>query len=473
MALSHRARVAKKKLQRQIMSAFGARVPINRAELELVRQDRGKKDIDTQIASQADSKIQKMFYSKRNAPYPINQAAHEFSKMPRETVHNFVPLQKIVSRLGEIPQIMALIESNPRLKGQVETLAQRATRERGIKASKFWSIVDKGYIDRIAAAGKGNPNKMNQVTGEKIARLYGSAVVPRTHIDIGTFAGGTALEIAKALSPQQRKLFKVVLVDVAGDIVKKYAVPSLVAEGVPRENIRVIPSSFYNAAVSLGTMPKPLHEKGEKTFRKEFTSIIGKVDSISAGAATINFATDLRPYLKSIKRLLKNGGMFVNWDWGSAEVRSPSVNVEALKRTSLGVSPEGKRVTHYDAYVSFLNFWMRSYGYSDAVVDRMIKDMNSKKQFDFIQWIEKNRVEIENARQTEKWVDKKTGKEMIGRPGLAIPFGYRNRAYRTGESMRKEALRLGLQTPAPIYPIAEPGKLSTGNVNWMLTMRKS
>jgi len=472
MALSHRAKIAKKRLRREVVAQLGARKPIDRRQFALVRAGKSTYDIDAQITRQANPAIDRMFAPHRKSPYPLDQAAHDFSKMPGETVHNFVPIQAIASELRAVPQIAELLRVNPQLAARFERQIRTATRERGMKATKFWEIADKGYIDRIAAAGKGNPNRMNQVTGERIAQAYGKAVVPRTHLDIGSFAGGTAIEIAKALSPKQRKLFKVVLVDVAGDMVKKYAVPGLVATGVPRENTKVIPASFYKAAIAFGQMPRPLHEKGERNFAKEFIELIGKVDSGSAGAATINFATDLRPYLKSIKTLLKPGGVFVNWDWGSVEVRKPAVNVPALKKAYLGLSPEGRKISQYDAYVSFLNFWMRSYGYPPVVVERMVGEINTSKRFNFIDWLEKHREWIEHERQTVKWTDKATGKEMIGRPGLQKPFGYRNRAYRTGEAMRKAALRLGLSATHPEYPVAKPGEMDTGNLNWLMVMHK-
>ena len=471
MALSHRGRVAKKQLRRQVASQFGTRRPIDRRELARVMQGKAGRDIDTQIAMQANPKIQKMFYPKRGARYPLDQVGHEFSKMPGETIHNFVPMQQILPEITRVPQIASLIAHNPFLSSKLTKVVKMAIRERGIKSSKFWEIADKGYIDRIAAAGKGKLNEMNQLTGRKIAEAFGAEIKPRTILDLGSFAGGTVKEVVLALNPKQRKLLKVILVDVAGDIVRKHAVPELRALGVPAENIKVIPVSFYKAAVSYKFMPKPLHEKGERGFSQEFLKLIGEVDAVTAGAATINFATDLKPYLKSIKKMLKPGGIFVNWDWGSAEVREPSVNVPALKRAVIG-EIEGRKITHYDAYVSFLNFWMRSYGYPPNVVDKMIADINASKRFDFTGWVERNLDWIEKERSEVVWTDKKTGQKRVGRPGLQKPFGYRNRAYRMGSAMQNEAKRTGLKTSRISYPLGKPGQLDTGNLNWMLVMRK-
>ena len=456
-------RVANKKLRRAVLAQFGAAKPIRRV---------GAYNIDSQIALQSNPKIQERFYSARTKPYPLNQAAHELSKMPFETMRHFVPISELTPVLREVPSIRLILAQNPKLSERIEKLARQGIKERGIKAAKFWETADKGYIDRIAAAGKGAPNRMNQITGERISRLFGSEVKPRTIMDIGTFAGGTVKEVVSAMSPAQRKMLSVVLVDVAGEIVKKHAVPQLVELGVLRQNIKVIPAGFYNAAVSVGAMKKPMHEKGERMYAKEFVNLIGKVDAITAGAATINFAVDLNPYLKTIKTLLKKDGLFVNWDWGSAEVRKPSVNVAALKKAVLGVTAEGKKVTHYDAYVSFLNFWMRSYGYPPSVTEKMFSQISSSQKFNFLEWLERNQSWIEHERQTVKWTNKKTGKEMTGRPGLDIPFGFRNRAYRTGEAMQREARRLGLNASKPEYPIAKPGELDTGNDNWLMMIRK-
>ena len=444
-------RVANKRLRRAVLTQFGAAKPIRRI---------GTYDIDAQIASQANPRIQEKFYPARTKLYPLNQAGHEFAKMPLETIHNFVPMRELVSVLAGVPEVQSLISSNPRLGGRLEKLAKQGIRERGMKAAKFWETADKAYIDRIAAGGKGNPNRMNQITGERISSILGAEVRPRTIMDIGTFAGGTISEVVAAMSPAQRKQLTVMLVDVAGDVVKKYAVPRLAELGVPRQNIKVIPAGFYNAAVSLGEMRKPLHEKGERTFSKEFIRLIGNVDAITAGAATINFAVDLHPYLKTIKRLLKKGGVFVNWDWGSAEVRQPSVNVAALKKAVVGRSAEGKAITHYNAYVSFLNFWMEGYGYPKNVINKMIADINASGKFNFLDWLERNRGWIENERQ------------KAGNSGKQAPFGFRNRAYRTGEAMQREATRIGLSATKPEYPIAKPGEIDTGNLNWMMTIRK-
>jgi len=463
MRLSHRAKVAQKKLRRAVLSQFGASRPIMR---------KGAYNIDSQIAAQSNPRIQEKFYSARTKPYPLNQAGHELAKMPLETIHNFIPMHELTGILGAVPEIRTLLASNPAMRGRLEKLARQGIRERGIKAAKFWETADKGYIDRIAAAGKGNPNRMNQIAGERISRMFGGEIKPRTIMDIGTFAGGTVSEVVSAMSPAQRKQLTVVLVDVAGDVVKKHAVPRIAELGVPRQNIKVIPAGFYNAAVSLGEMRKPMHQRGERTFSKEFIGLIGKVDAITAGAATINFAVDLNPYLKTIKRLLKKGGMFVNWDWGSAEVRKPSVNVPALKKALVGRTAEGKAITHYDAYVSFLNFWMHSYGYPPNVVERMVTDINASKKFNFLEWLEKNQMWAEHERQNRVWTDKATGEKKVGRPGLSVPFGFRNRAYRTGEAMQREATRLGLSASKPEYPIAKPKEMDTGNLNWLMTIRK-
>jgi SAM-dependent methyltransferase len=455
-------RVANKRLRRAVLSQFGARKPIRRV---------GVYDIDAQIALQSNPRLQEKFYPSRTKPYPLNQAGHELAKMPLETIHNFVPMHELVSVLGSVSEIKSLLATNPQLKGKLEKLARQGIRERGMKAAKFWETADKAYIDRIAAGGKGNPNRMNQITGKKISNLFGLEVKPRTIMDIGTFAGGTVSEVVAAMSPAQRKQLTVVLVDVARDIVKKYAVPQLVELGVSPKNIKVLPVGFYNASVSVGAMRKPLHEKGERMYAKEFIKLIGKVDAITAGAATINFAMDLQPYLKTIKTLLKKGGMFVNWDWGSAEVRQPSVNIPALKRAIVGVSAEGKKITHYDAYVSFLNFWMRSYGYPPIVTERLFSEINASQKFNFLEWLEKNQPLIEHQRKTIKWVSTTTGEPRLGIP-QKVPFGFKNRAYRTGEAMQREATRLGLSASKPEYPIGKPGQMDTGNTNWLMTMRK-
>jgi hypothetical protein len=252
-----------------------------------------------------------------------------------------------------------------------------------------------------------------------------------------------------------------VLVDVAGRTVRNHAVPNLVKLGVPRQNIKIIPASFYSAAVALGEMKRPLHEKGDRLFLSQFKRLVGKVDAITAGAATINFATDLKPYLTSIQKLLKPGGTFVNWDWGSAESMRPTVRPEALKKVPIGYTEAGEKVSHHDAYVSFMNFWLRStLRYPESVTQKFIADLNSSKKFNSFNWLKENSAWAENERA-------KTGARRVSGP---LPF--RNRAYRTPSSMYNTALKQGFEVERPALPFAKPGQLDTGNVNWMMVMTK-
>jgi len=230
--------------------------------------------------------------------------------------------------------------------------------------------------------------------------------------------------------------------------------------GVPRQNIKVIPASFYNAAVAFRQMPKPLHEKGQKAYAKEFLKLIGQVDAITAGAATINFANDLGPYLRSIKKMLKKDGIFVNWDWGSAEVRSPAIDVAKSKKAVIGTTKDGRPITEYYANASFFNFWLGFFNYPESVNKRMIADMNKSRTFNFMKWCETNVEYMERAR-------KRTGGAV-----LADPTGFRNRSYRMGSAMYNEAIKQGMTANKPMYPIAKPGELNTGNVNWMVVSRK-
>lgn len=440
-----RARIQKKRLRREIARPMGIR---------------GKGPLE----AESNQKIQAMFHphSKKGPKkdYPLYQIFHEFAKMPRETITNFVNLGKLTSTLRQNKAIGNLLKKNPKLEASFRTSVMNAIRERGIKGSKYWVTAPKGYIDKIVAGGKKNPSVMNVKTGEIIAGHFGKEVKPRTIIDIGSFAGGTITSIVGKLGPAQRKVLNVVLVDVAGKIVKKHAVPALVNLGVPRKNIKVVPSSFYNAAVAFRQMPRPLHEKGERRYAKDFIRLIGKADAVVAGAASINFANDLRPYLKSVKKLLKKGGIFINWDWGSAEVRSPSIDVAKSKKTVIGKAGDGRPVTEYDANASFFNFWLGFFNYPEQVKRKMFADMNKAKKFNFMKWCERNVKFMEEER-------KRTGGAI-----LADPAGFRNRAYRMGHAMQEEARRQGLSPSEVMHPIAKPGERDTGNVNWMLAVKK-
>jgi SAM-dependent methyltransferase len=411
----------------------------------------------------SNPKIQARFhpYSQPGAKhaYPLNRVMHEFAKLPRETVANFVDVNAVTSELKESPEIKKLLSRHPELEASFKKSLWNAIRERGVKGTKFWAKAPKEYIDQIVAAAGKNPNPMNNRLGEVARDYFGSAVKPRIILDIGTFAGGTVTAVVKNLSPAQRAQLKVVLVDVNGKVVKGHAVPALVALGVPRQNILVLPTSFYSAAVAFGQMRRPLHEKGERRFAKQFKSLIGKVDFISAGAATLNFANDLGPLLRSAKRLLKPGGVFADWEWGSAEVRSPTVNTRQLKSTVIGTI-EGRPITEYDAYTSFLNFWMGVFKYPEHVKQKLFSDIEASQNFNFFNWCERN----------VEWMERE--REQSGAQIPSDPIGFRNRAYRDGNAMVSAARKLGLRAENPFYPIGKPGVLDTGNVNWLAVMQK-
>lgn len=409
--------------------------------------------------------IQQMFHPhSKGGPmraYPEYQMFHELSKLPAERVFRFVEYGKLKTEVLKQPGVVRLIKQNPQLLEGLDTAIREAVRERGIKGGKFWIKAPKKYIEQIVRGGKGRPNAMNDNAGRIISEKFAHEVKPRTILDIGTFSGGTITAVVNKLSQEQRKQLTVVLVDIAGRTVRNHAVPALIGLGVPKENIKLIPASFLSAAVALGEMKRPLHEAKQKLFLSQFKQLVGKVDAITAGAATINFATDLKPYLKSIQKLLKPNGIFVNWDWGSAESTRPIVHPVALKKVPIGYSPEGKVVSHYDAYVSFMNFWLtNAFGYPEIVRDKFVSDLNSSRKFNSFAWL----------RENAKWAEGERRK--LGKRRVAGPLAFRNRAYRTPSLMYREAVAQGFETERPVFPLAKPGELDTGNVNWLMVMKK-
>lgn len=411
----------------------------------------------------SNPRIQAIFHphSERGieAGYPLSHIKHEFAKLPIKTVANFVSVPGVTAELRRAPAVSALLNKYPLLERSFEQSVWQAIRERGIKGSKFWAKAPKEYIDWIVATGKQRPNAMNEKVGRVIASMFGKEVRPRTILDIGTFAGGTIKGAISSLSPEQCAQLTVILVDVNEQAIRRHAVPELEKMGIPKKNIHVIPASFYAAAVAFGHMPKPLHERGLRGYAKEFLALEGKVDAIVAGAATLNFANDLDPLLQSIRRLLKPRGTFVDWEWGSPEARTPTVNISALKRTIIA-NAKGKPVTEFDAYVSFLNFWMGSFKYPENVKQKLFADIERSREFNFFTWCEQHAQWMENER-------KKSGEKH-----LPAPAGFRNRAYRDGRAMVEAAKQFGFHTEKPIYPFAQPGKKDTGNVNWMVIAQK-
>jgi len=391
--------------------------------------------------------------------YPLYQILHEFAKLPKETVANFVSIPNLMGELRRTPAIGTLLKSRPQLEKSFERSVWQAIRERGIKSTKFWEKAPKSYIDAIVKAAAGRPNPMNERLGKIAQKHFGNEIRPRTILDIGTFAGGTIGAVVEKLPLQQRKMLTLVITDVNEKVMREYAVPKLVGLGVPRQNIIVLPTSFYSAAVTFKQMPRPFHEKGERRYNKNFYQLAGNVDLITAGASTINFANDLRPLFKSVRKLLKKGGLFVDWEWGSAEARERTVNIEKLKKTKIW-EVEGKAVTEYDSYVSFLNFWLGFFNYPENVKQKLFKDIEGSKEFDFMGWCERN----------VPWMEAERIK--AGLPKLPDPAGFRNRAYRTGDAMERAAKIHGFDVRELSYPFAKPGEKDTGNVNWMVVARK-
>ncbi len=409
------------------------------------------------------SDIQALFHphSLRGIPagYPLSHIQHEYAKLPITSISNFVDIPRVTQIVRTTPGVTALLARHPQLEKSFEQSIWRAVRERGIKSSKFWAKAPKKYIDWIVSTAKGNPNPMNATVGKIVASAWGKKVQPRTILDIGTFAGGTAFGSIQSLSPEQKRQTNMVLVDVAGNVVKNHAVPKLIEAGIPRENITVIPGSFFYAAVAFGFMPKPFHERGLPGFAKRFLALQGKVDAVIAGAATINFANDIDPVLQSAKRLLKPRGLFIDWEWGSAETRSPTVNIRQLKNEVIAAK-KGVPVTAFDAYVSFLNFWMNSFQYPENVKQKLFEDIERSEQFNFFSWCE----------QYAGWME--TEREKTGQSPLPAPAGYRNRAYREGKEMVTAAQKHGFRVKRPLFPLAKPGIKDTGNVNWLVMAQK-
>ncbi|MEK6958684.1 MAG: hypothetical protein AABW59_01420 [archaeon] len=417
------------------------------------------------LSKETPRPIQEMFHpGSQGGPmkgYPQYQMFHELSKLPGERVFRFVDPQKLKNEILKQKGVSTLISQHPELLKGLDQAVKEAVRERGMKGGKFWIRAPKSYIDKIVKGGKGRPSVMNDRAGDIISKKFSGPVRPRTILDIGTFAGGTILGVVRKLSPEQRGMLNIVLVDVAGRTVRNNAIPDLVALGVPRKNIKLIPASFYSAAVAFGEMKRPLHETGDRLSLAQFKQLAGKVDAITAGAATINFATDLQPYLRSIQKLLKPGGTFVNWDWGSAESMRPTVNPKALKKVPMGFTEAGEKVSHYDAYTSFMNFWLRStLRYPESVSNKFISDLNASKNFNSFNWLKENAA----------WAEKE--RESTGARRVSGPLPYRNRAYRTPSSMYNAALKEGFEVEKPVIPFAKPGTLDTGNVNWMVVITK-
>ncbi len=472
MVMANRLRV-NKQFRREIVGALGAR---------------GKRI----LPSETPKPIQRMFHpnSQRGQMkgYPYYQMFHELSKLPAERVFRFVNMNQLKEEILKQPGVAKLVVEHPELKQGLDQAIREGVRERGIKGAKFWKRAPKSYIDDILAAAspfakdgsKRMPTIYNAKVGEVISSKLSGPVRERTILDIGTFSGSTIGAVVDKLSAEQKQKLKLILVDVAGKVVKENAVVDLVKLGIPRKNIKVIPASFYSAAVAFKEMKRPLHEYKEKLFLDEFRKLAGKVDFVTAGAATINFATDLNPYLRSINKLLKPGGSFVNWDWGSAESMRPTVRPAALKKVPIGFTESGQKISHFDAYTSFMNFWFRNtLKYPESVTNKFIQDMNSSRKFNSFEWLKKNATWAESEREKTKQMQAQGLLPKLTAEGKPIsyervsgPLPYRNRAYRTPSSMSRAAATHGFEVERTMFPGAEPGKLNTGNNTWLMIMNK-
>jgi hypothetical protein len=108
-----------------------------------------------------------------------------------------------------------------------------------------------------------------------------------------------------------------------------------------------------------------------------------------------------------------------------------------------------------------MNFWLtNAFGYPETVREKFIADLNASRKFNSFKWLEENADWAENERR------------KIGKRKVAGPLAFRNRAYRTPSAMQREAAKQGFLIDSTLFPLANPGKLDTGNVNWMAILRK-
>ncbi|MEW6295570.1 MAG: hypothetical protein AB1467_04725 [Candidatus Diapherotrites archaeon] len=399
-------------------------------------------------------KIHEKFHSGARARPLVYKATYEYSRLPIKHVGKFVDLERVKSELLSIKKINSLISKHPYLRENFDRLLSNAIRERGMKATELdWRARPLTHTAGIAKRAKGLPEKMNDEVGRISSIIFGNKIGSKTVVDIGTGTGDTIFRVVQSLFPKQRRYLRVILNDVIKSLpqVKR----KLAEMGVPANNIQILPVSFYLAATAFKQAPRPEVAKGQKQYAKNFRELIGKADLVISGATFNNFS-DTFPVVKAIRKILKQGGHFIVWDWAGVDVKEPSLDIASLRRVSFKVS-KGIAPSELDNFKSFLSFWLDSWGVPTAR-EKLLQDIEKSNKFNFAEWVEKNLSWLERIQEERLRKDTMTG--------------LKNRGYRMAQDLTSEFNLVRMNVEEIYFPFAEREKITGGNLTYLIAGKK-
>ncbi|MFH1234496.1 MAG: class I SAM-dependent methyltransferase [Candidatus Diapherotrites archaeon] len=291
------------------------------------------------LAVQTMPEIQGAMEPYAGRPYPTRMTSDR-SRVPMEfSKRGWQNPQIVAEKLLKNPGIAQIVLRNPKAKSVLMQLIEIGLQERAVRAyGEEWKsltpeTIAKGVVGRATTqrvggkevkptpllanefnAGIAAPRISNAVARLGTGKLY-------TIADLGSGGGGTILPIIERVPKQQRAKLRVVLVDVM-KVGLREASAELQKLGVPAGQIVAINTNMAKLASN---------QKAKEFF--------GAADLVTSGAA-MHHTSKIEPVFEGAKRLLKNNGEFIFWDWGHPAWRAPN----------LIIAPEGARVEKYGQY---------------------------------------------------------------------------------------------------------------------------
>ncbi|MDO8428699.1 MAG: class I SAM-dependent methyltransferase [Candidatus Diapherotrites archaeon] len=391
-------------------------------------------------------------------PQPAYGLRHRLDKGHQKAKKAFIDFKKLRTQILRLKPIQTLLKNDLNVRKRLNRILREAVSETGFRATEeLWGVrtaaAIKGGTRSISVRAKGMPTQMNEHAGKKVAQELRSVRNPNI-VDIGTGGGETILELAKALSPEQRRNARITLVDVMTSDLTRTKL-ELSRLGIPFGNVRILPVSFVQLAESIGAKARsPFTGKTTRDSgtEREFKTMMGSADAVVSGATFNNF-NNLQPIAKAVKSLLKPGGTMAVWDWAGVDTYAKKVSVVNARGEKKVRTTHGTQPTYRDSLKSFLDFWLKSWEFPEQVRTQLEHEINTAKRFDFEEFLHRHvNLLPENQR----------GNTKVARM---------NRAYRLPEDIAQDFQRTGFRITRTEYPFASTG-VNVGNLTYLMLAKK-
>ncbi len=412
------------------------------------------------LSRTTNPQIQEMLRPFEKEAYPLNRF-HDYSRVPWEHITEWVDLEKLESTLRENERINSLAEKNP---GAFSEAVQSALKWRAIKAyEEEWKYLSGEDISKqVVNPSGGLPGQANSANAFNAVQSIRETISRKGRarlMDLGTGGGGTILPIIRMLTPEERENVEVHLVDVmrAGLNATRKKL-----KGLGVKKIKTIKTNFYDLSVAVGAQQKPertfnpLRIVPQATLNAYARRAKGKMDVIVSGAA-LHHASDMQPVFRGLTELLSEGGRLHLFDWGHHRTSSRNVDLDSEKmrrevKVTHGYAPSVK-----DTVTSMTDAWLSLWGYGENSESRrkLRRDLKKGRNFNFEKWIQENiKILKKEAPKDGKW-------KPFALEGHRLPDYYQQGLKNAGLTVDKLEM-----------PFAKPGKISTGNLLYVLSATK-